>query len=77
MDNSTPDLVVDYCTLWFEGNWKHCCMAHDWSYSLQTGRMEADIQLLKCVAQAGHPLMGLIMFVGVCLFGWCYYYRKQ
>ena len=41
---------MDYCTLWFEGWWAHCCAAHDQAYAEQVGQAAADAQLFTCVA---------------------------
>ena len=68
--------VTDYCKLWPEGTWAHCCKAHDLAYELATGRIEADIELAKCVAQS-NPLMGVVMGAGVIAFGWFFYKRKK
>lgn len=43
---------MDYCTLWLEGWWAHCCQAHDADYAAQVGQALADERLLACVASA-------------------------
>ena len=43
---------MDYCTLWFEGWWSHCCQAHDADYSVQIGQALADGQLFSCVVNS-------------------------
>ena len=43
---------MDYCTLFPEGWWAHCCAAHDNAYAAQVGQSLADGQLLYCVAQS-------------------------
>ena len=69
--------MPDYCTLWPEGVWAHCCKAHDLAYSLgSTSKLQADAELAKCVADTGYPIMGIIMGVGTALGGWFFYKRK-
>lgn len=43
---------MDYCTLWLEGWWAHCCQAHDTGYVQQIGQAAADNQLFLCVIQS-------------------------
>ena len=43
---------MDYCTLWLEGWWAHCCQAHDTGYVRQIGQAAADNQLFLCVIQS-------------------------
>lgn len=70
----------DHCTVWPDriGNadWSHCCLAHDLAYWSGHPRLEADIELARCVIAAGNPAMALIMATGVILFGWIFYKRK-
>ncbi len=63
--------MKDNCTLWFEGNWGHCCEAHDFHYSAMStiSRYEADKHLYKCVKQKSRPI-AILMFIGVRLFGY-------
>ena len=73
--------IGDGCTLWFDRlgdlDWRQCCDAHDLAYYQQADKWEADVQLALCVADAGAPIIGIIMFVGVSLFGWIWYRRRQ
>ena len=52
--------------------WEGCCDRHDQPYT-QGGtakqRFEADIALLRCVAQVGHPWWAIAMFIAVRLGG--------
>lgn len=60
------------CTLFPEGNWHDCCVVHDQAYTIGGGyrkKMEADIELMRCVAEKMHPYIAMIMFIGVRLFG--------
>lgn len=45
-------ISIDYCTLWFDGWWSHCCQAHDADYAAQIGQLLADERLQACVASA-------------------------
>lgn len=75
MAASLSDSVGDGCTLWFDGNWRHCCDVHDVAYTTSSGKLMADFDLAVCVAQTGHPGIALIMLAGVTLFGWIFYRR--
>ena len=68
--------MADYCTLWPEGNWSHCCKAHDIAYELGTGKIAADLELITCVAQQSQ-IMGVVMGAGVLTFGWLFYYKRK
>jgi len=60
------------CSLFPEGNWHECCVAHDYAYcegGTRQDRKKADIQLMRCVALKGHPHIAYLMFLGVRLFG--------
>ena len=71
----------DYCTAFPEGWWAHCCANHDKAYTLQTGKVEADVQLFKCVADSGYAvpsfLIAALMFVAVSTFGFMFYKKKK
>jgi len=64
-------MVKDYCTAWFEGNWGHCCQAHDFHYSTMStvSRFQADKYLYQCVKQKSKPI-AILMFLGVRVLGW-------
>lgn len=71
----------DGCTLWPDAvgdlDWRHCCEIHDAAYLGMADKWIADLSLMDCVAQSGAPLMGLIMFVGVTIFGGLWYWRRR
>lgn len=69
--------MTDYCTFWPEGIWGHCCAAHDGAYAAGAGFWHANLDLMVCVARAGWPGIGAIMFVGVGLFGWRFYRKAR
>ena len=74
---------MDYCTLFPEGWWSHCCALHDLAYESQAGRAVADTALFQCVADSGSTtlllgvsgLIGGVMYLGVLTFG-RYFYNK-
>lgn len=76
---------MDYCTLFPEGWWSHCCAAHDADYAAQIGQAAADAALLQCVATSADgdligiasALVGGVMFLGVRLFGRRYYRKAK
>lgn len=72
---------MDYCSLWFEGWWSECCVAHDAAYAAQVARDLADGELFRCVA-ASEPSLAVasalvagVMWIGVRVFG-ARFYRK-
>lgn len=76
---------MDYCTLFPEGWWSHCCAAHDADYAAQIGQAAADAALLQCVATSADggligiasAVIGGVMFLGVRLFGRRYYRKAR
>lgn len=74
----------DACTLWPDGWWRACCVAHDLAYETGASRLDADVELLSCVATSAEGLLGLasvgvaaLMFVGVRVFGGRFWRRAQ
>ena len=76
---------MDYCTLFPEGWWSHCCAAHDAAYAAQTARSAADMDLLRCVAASAtsspalavvSAAIGVVMYVGVRVGG-RYFYKDK
>lgn len=67
----------DGCTLWIDGSWRHCCDLHDFHYDALYDKLWADIELYKCVADTGYPIIAIVMFIGVTLFGSLFYYRRD
>jgi hypothetical protein len=60
--------VSDGCSLWPDGHWVECCVAHDLTYWMGGSgaeRRRADSDLRRCVSDGGHPFMARIMFLGV------------
>ena len=73
---------IDYpgCTLWPEGAWHDCCVAHDYAYAdsrTAKEKIEADYRLWGCVSDRGYPITGFVMFVGVMTLGWIPWLRYQ
>ena len=68
---------MDYCTMYPEGGWAHCCKSHDRRYaSTRLTKLQADILLYRCVKKVS-VVNAVIMFVGVSVFGHCNYYKAQ
>ena len=65
------DFVGDGCTMFPDGDWADCCLAHDKAYfrgGTQTERKVADGQLFRCVRAKGgfkHRVISDIMWLGV------------
>ena len=58
--------------MWPDGHWRHCCVIHDkayWQGGTKSERKQADINLMCCIAQQGHPFMALFMYCGVQIGG--------
>lgn len=81
MDSGLQSEVVgDYCTLFpdvvFGKSLAWCCFRHDVAYGAYADKISADLELALCVSNAGLGWVGLLMLVGVTLFGWLFYPRK-
>lgn len=69
---------ADHCTGWFEGTWSTCCAIHDSMYADQfVSKLEADIDLVRCVAEAGGWPVAILMGAGVAFFGLPFWIRAQ
>ena len=77
---------MDYCTLFPEGWWAHCCAAHDAAYAAQAARSVADMDLLRCVASSAisspalaavSAVVGVVMYIGVRTFGRIFYIKAK
>lgn len=75
---------MDYCTMFPEGWWPHCCQMHDIAYGVL--RRQADLDLMQCVsnsavdnpfAAAASVAIAGTMYIGVRLFGWRFWKRKS
>ena len=72
-----PGFKTDGCTLWFQMNYRDCCVQHDLDYwnwyktGGWRGRLRADNRLFTCIAGKGFFDKGLapFMWVGVRVFG--------
>ena len=69
--------VKDYCTFWFEGNWKSCCKEHDDNYRKGISRLESDKLFLKCLLNVTNKVIGYAMYGAVRLFGWIFYNKDK
>lgn len=76
VDKTFASPVSDGCTMWFDGDYKDCCVQHDLEY-LKGGnnwrtRLRADNMLFICVAgKKGlwHIALAPVMWAGVRIFG--------
>jgi hypothetical protein len=57
------------CTLFPNGAWKRCCVAHDYCSADAKNdwylRLQCDRELRNCVRRLGHYFIGDIMYLGV------------
>jgi len=64
-----------YCTGWFDGNYGHCCAAHDDSYIIlrEKSKFQYDLGLFKCVWKK-NKFQAVVMFIGLTVIPISYYY---
>ena len=72
--------VTDGCSMWPDGTWRTCCVAHDveyWCGGVALNRRDADRALRRCVAERSGPTHAWFVYLGVRLgghhlwpFGW-------
>ena len=68
----SKEFRTDGCTMWPDGNWQACCVAHDmdyWCGGTAAERDRSDKQLRDCVADAGHPGLGKLMNAAIHVTG--------
>jgi hypothetical protein len=59
---------TDGCSMWLNGTWAECCVAHDiayWCGGTAADRQRADEELGRCVARHESPFLGEMMSLGV------------
>lgn len=64
----TKPFRTDGCSLWPDGPWRGCCVAHDrlyWRGGSPAQRLAADRALRDCVARGGHKRIAWLMYAGV------------
>jgi hypothetical protein len=70
---STPE---NECTCAPEFNFAPCCGTHDLAYEAggdSNDRLIADQGLFNCIWSSGKPLMALIYYLAVRVFGWMFF----
>ena len=76
----TPTLLLptqvkdDKCTFFPEGDWFSCCAKHDMDYTYSSSKWKADRELRRCVIRSGNPVTAWIIWIGVSLFGWGWWF---
>ncbi len=68
----TETFTSDGCSMWPDGSWQQCCIAHDmryWCGGSKEDRKAADIALQKCVSNASNKFNGTLMKGGVYIGG--------
>lgn len=61
------------CTMWPNGNWINCCIGHDYDYAdggTLKDKIIADFKLGRCVWKKGHPIIGIVMALGLSILGY-------
>lgn len=59
---------TDYCTMFMDGNWGHCCLAHDlkyWIGGTKKEQLESDMDLKSCVESAAGEVIANLMYHAV------------
>ncbi len=62
------DYVSDRCSMFPDGNYGDCCVAHDEKYffgGTKKERRAADHELYQCVKSKGHGFISKMMWIGV------------
>ena len=72
--------TTDGCSMWPDGDWRACCLAHDveyWCGGIAGNRHDADKALRQCVAETSGSVHAFFMYLGVRVggshlvpFGW-------
>lgn len=65
----------DGCTLFPDGSYVSCCDMHDAAYGALYNRRKADKDLKKCVDACGRPVLAWVIWLGVRLGGWPFWWR--
>lgn len=60
---------------WFESKFKDLCDYHDTCYSLKLNRRDADCALAGNIFVRGYPLLALVTYFFVRIFGYWHYYK--
>lgn len=67
-----PDFKGDGCSLWPDGDYGDCCLAHDRDYyrgGTKAERKASDKRLRDCVRAKGHKYISRMMYIGVRIGG--------
>lgn len=67
----------DWCTLWPEGNWAHCCKRHDNAFDNGIPFFKANWRLFKCVRRKAGIVVAFTMLMGTTLVGWIPYLKAR
>lgn len=80
MDTGGGDYVTA-CTLWFGHlgpfSWEACCRTHDQLYASGAMPKAAADYLLEACVNHVLPGMGTLMFIGVTLGGWLFWWAAR
>ena len=69
---SSPKWLLPRLVWWNHEHWRGCCEVHDlayWRGGTRDERWDADLQLRRCIAANVFPIVAVLMFVAVRLFG--------
>lgn len=67
-NNKALPFETDGCTLFFDGDWKDCCIEHDFIYwigGVKALQDQADLEVKNCVEDRGHEVLAEIMYFAI------------
>ena len=87
-DNKLNSFTTDWCSMFFDWDWKECCVEHDkyyWIWWSKDERKIVDKKLKDCVINKGHYIIWNLMYLWVRIwwipylptsFRWGYWWDK-
>lgn len=72
LQEAPPEFIGDGCTLFPDGDYADCCLAHDRDYyrgGTKAERKASDKRLRQCIRNKGHKYISTFMYFGVRLGG--------
>jgi hypothetical protein len=70
------EMLGDQCSFVPDLDVGDCCMAHDIAYQIggdRADRLIADQELRDCILGHNRPIVAVIYYTGVRLFGWLFF----
>lgn len=70
----------DGCSFWPDGQYNACCRVHDRKYArggTWFDRLEADVELARCVRKTSGQDLARLMYKAVRAFGWIFWWKHK